>query len=83
MAQDKGKDFPKTALEKLVEARRRAIELIAKGHGKLEKHLSLLTSAQAGIDMLKKEKAEIYKSFKNKLTDVDPQAIYRPFDESP
>ena len=29
MAQDKGKDFPNTALEKLVEARRRAIDSFA------------------------------------------------------
>jgi nitrogen regulatory protein PII len=70
MAKDKGKDFQATALEKLVEARRTAIESIAKGHGKLKKHLSLLTDAQAGIDVLKKEKAEISKSFENKVTKV-------------
>lgn len=96
MVQDKGNDFPKMALEKLVEARRTAIESIAKG-GQLEKHLSLLTSAQAGIDVLKKEEAEISESFENKVTKVVPPAEaqvtkvvppdevhpYRPFKEQP
>ena len=80
MAQDKGKEIQNMALEKLVEARRTAIEAIAKGHGQLEKHLSLLTSTQAGIDVLKKAKAEISKSFKNKVTNVasskEPQPTY-------
>jgi hypothetical protein len=52
MAQDKGKDFPKMALEKLVEARRKAVESLAQGHGQLERELRLLTDAQAGIDVL-------------------------------
>jgi len=70
MAQDKGKDFPKMALEKLVEARRKAVESLAQGHGQLERELRLLTDAQAGIDVLNKAKAEISKSFKNKVTKV-------------
>jgi hypothetical protein len=72
MAHDKGKDIQSMALEKLVEIRREAVESIAKGHGQLEKHLSSLTSAQAGIDVLKKAKGEISKSFKNKVTKVAP-----------
>jgi hypothetical protein len=79
MAQDKGEDFQTTALEKLVEVRRDAIESIAKGHGQLEKHISLLTSAQAGIDVLEKEKAEISKSFKNKMTKVVPPEEPQPY----
>jgi hypothetical protein len=88
MAQHTGKDLQSMALEKLVEARREAVEAIAKGHGQLEKHLSVLTSAQAGIDVLKKAKAEITKSFKNKTTNVTapkkPEQPYpRPFGEYP
>jgi hypothetical protein len=52
----------------------------------LEKHLSLLTSAQAGIDVLKKEEAEISESFENKVTKVvPPEEVhpYRPFKEQP
>jgi hypothetical protein len=71
MAQNEGKDIQSMALEKLVEARRTAIESIAKGGPlQLQKYLTLLTSAQAGIDLLKKKKAEISKSFKNKVTKV-------------
>jgi hypothetical protein len=80
MAQDKSKDFPKMALEKLVEARRKAVESIALGRGELERELNLLTDAQAGIDVLKKAKGEISKSFKNKVTKVvspkEPQPNY-------
>jgi len=53
-----------------VEARRKAVESIAEGHGQLERELRLLTDAQAGIDVLNKAKAEISKSFKNKVTKV-------------
>jgi hypothetical protein len=70
MAQDKGKDFPKMALEKLVEARRKAVESIAEGQGQLERELRLLIDAQAGIDVLNKAKSAISKSFKNKVTKV-------------
>jgi hypothetical protein len=78
MAQDKGKDFPKMALEKLVEARRKAVESIALGHGQLERELRLLTDAQAGIDVLRKAKAEISKSFKttNVVSPKKPRPTY-------
>jgi hypothetical protein len=87
MAQGKGKDLQSMALVNLVEARRTAVEAIAKGQGQLEKHLSVLTSAQAGIDVLKKAKAEIAKSFKNKTTNgtapKKPEQPYRPLGEYP